>query len=144
MEIETKLVDFDRIYNMIDSLSNIEKDKAIQQGLKDAANIFIQAGKSNLKERMKSKKGDSGNLLKAFKSKLKRSNLGALAGFNELGHHGHLIDSGTEERYTKEGYYRGKVTGNNFWHDAVDSNQNEAMDKLYDGIEKAITKLMNK
>ena len=114
MDVQTTLIDFEKVYRLIDGLSNIDKDKSIKEGLRAATNVFINAGRTNLRSRMKSKKGDSGNLLKSFKNKLKRKSLGALAGFNQLGMHSHLIDMGTEERTTSKGYNRGKVTANNF------------------------------
>ena len=114
MDVQTTLIDLDRVYKLIDGLSDIDKDKTIQAGLRAATNVFINAGKTNLKARMKSKTGNSGNLLKSFKNKLKSNSLGALAGFNQFGMHSHLLDLGTEERTTKSGANRGKVTANNF------------------------------
>jgi len=142
MEVQTTLLDFDRVYKLIDGLSDIDKDKSIQAGLRAATNVFINAGRTNLKVRMKDKKGDSGNLLKSFKSKLKSNSLGALAGFNQLGMHAHLLDLGTQERTTSKGYNRGKVTGNSFWTDAINSNENTALNKVYEGIENGINKIL--
>jgi len=144
MEVQTTLIDLDRVYKAIENLNDFQKDKAVQQGLKDATGLFINAGRQNLRDRMKSKKGDSGDLLKSFRSKLKRSSLGAIAGFNQLGMHAHLIDLGTQERTTKSGANRGKVEGNSFWKDAIESNETAAIDKVYSGIERAITNLINK
>ena len=87
MEVQTTLIDLDKVYKLIDGLSTIDKDKTIKAGLRAATNVFINAGRANLKARMKSKKGDSGNLLKSFITKLKNKKLGALAGFNGNGNH---------------------------------------------------------
>jgi hypothetical protein len=91
---------------------------------------------------MKDKKGETGNLLKSFRNKLKSNKLGAIAGFNELGHHAHLVDRGTQERHTSKGYNRGKIEGNEFWDDAINNNESAAMDKLFNGISNGITKLI--
>jgi len=144
MEIQTTLIDYDRVYKAIDNLKDFQKDKVVGQGLKDATGLFINAGKQNLRDRMKSKKGDSGNLLKSFKNKLKRSSLGAIAGFNQLGMHAHLLDMGTQVRTTKSGANRGKVEGNSFWKDAIELNETAAIEKVYSGIERAITNIINK
>jgi len=142
MELEVNLIDFDKIYKAIENLNGVQSDKVIQQGLKDAAKLFINAGKDNLKNRLI----DTGRneLLTSFRTKLKRAKLGALAGFNTGGSAAHLVDSGTEERYNKKGQYRGKVIGNHFWVDAILQNQNEAIDKIYSGIERGIMNLMTK
>ena len=144
MEVQTTLIDFDKVYSLINGLKDIDKDKAIKEGLRAATNIFINAGRTNLRARMKSKKGDSGNLLKSFKNKLKRNSLGAIAGFNQLGMHAHLLDLGTEERTTKSGANRGKVTANNFWSDAIRSNESAAISKVYEGIERGVTRILNR
>jgi len=144
MEVQTTLIDLDKVYKLIDGLSTIDKDKTIKAGLRAATNVFINAGRANLKARMKSKEGDSGNLLKSFKNKLKLSSLGALAGFNQFGMHSHLLDMGTEERTTSKGYNRGKVTANNFWTDAIHSNESTAIDKVYEGIERGVTRILNR
>jgi len=144
MEVQTTLIDLDKVYKLIDGLSAIDKDKTIKAGLRSATNVFINAGKTNLKARMKSKKGDSGNLIKSFKNKLKRKSLGALAGFSSLGMHSHLLDMGTEERTTKSGANRGKMTANHFWTDAIKSNETTAIDKVYEGIERGVTRILNR
>jgi len=144
MELEGRLIDFDRVYQAIENLNNFEKDKAVQAGLKSATALFIQAGKANLKARMKNKKGDSGTMLKSFKNKVKRAKLGALAGFSAGGAQAHLLDRGTDYRFTKKGKYRGKIIANNFWTDAIKQNEDAAIDKVYSGIERAIQNLINK
>jgi len=142
MNLETSLIDFDRVYKAIENLSNIQSDKVIQQGLKDASNIFINAGKSNLRDRLKGT--GKGNLLKAFRTKLKRTKLGALSGFEKNGSHAHLIDMGTEERFNKKGQYRGKVIGNHFWTDAISQKQTQAIERIYSGIERGIINILSK
>jgi hypothetical protein len=144
MDIQATLIDFDKVYRLIDGLSDIDKDKSIKSGLRAASNVFINAGRANLKARMKDKKGVSGNLGKSFVSKLKRSSLGALAGFNGNGNHSYLIDMGTENRTTKSGANRGKVTANNFWTDAIRSNETNAIAKVYEGIERGVTRILNR
>lgn len=37
--------------------------------------------------------------------------------------HAHLIERGTAERYTKKGYYRGRVLPNPFFSDAINNNR---------------------
>lgn len=141
MEIQTTLIDYNRIYKAIDGLSDVHKDKVIKQGLKAATGIFVRAGRTNLRSRLIGKRG-TGNLAKSFKNKIKRRKLGSVAGFSFLGSHAHLLDRGTNNRYTKKGFYRGKMKGNSFWTDAIESNESAAISKVYEGIERGINKII--
>jgi len=82
--------------------------------------------------------------LKSFKNKVKRTKLGALAGFGDGGGAAHLIDRGTVNRMTKDGKNRGAITENHFWTDAIEQNQTAAINEVYNGIEKAVINLINK
>ena len=113
MQIQATLIDYNRVYSAISGLSDIEKDKVIKAGLRAATTIFIRAGKSNLMARLKGDK-TTGNLKKSFRTKVKRTKLGALAGFSQLGMHAHLLDSGTVNRTTKSGRNRGVMPANHF------------------------------
>lgn len=141
MEIQATLIDYQKVYKSIEGLSDFEKDKVIKDGLRSATAIFIKAGRSNLRSRLKGSKGTN-NLMNSFRNKLKRNKLGALAGFNGFGAHAHLVDLGTVDRYTKSGAYRGKNTGNKFWTDAIEQNQTKAIDAVYSGIERSINKII--
>ena len=141
MQIKATLIDYDRVYAAISELSNIEKDKVIKAGLRAATTIFIRAGKSNLMARLKGDK-TTGNLKKSFRTKVKRTKLGALAGFSQLGMHAHLLNSGTVNRTTKSGRNRGVMPANHFWTDAITNNEGAAISKVYDGIERAVTKIL--
>ena len=144
MEVEARLIDFEKVERAIANLNDIDKNKVVREGLKQATDLFIKAGKQNLQSRMKNKKGDTGNLLKSFRNKVKRNKLGAIAGFNQLGNHSWLIDRGTIERTNSKGQNRGKIIGNKFWDDAIEQNQSTAIERVYSGIERAIINIMNK
>ena len=141
MEIQATLIDYDRVYKAIDGLTGIEKHQVIKGGLRSALNVFLSAGRSNLKARLKGNR-KTGNLNKAFKTKVKRNTLGALSGFGALGMHSHLVDRGTGNRTTKNGANRGKMPANHFWTDAINTNQNAAISKVYEGIERGVTRIL--
>lgn len=141
MDIEVKLIDYEKIYSMINDLNDIEKNKTIKYGLRRASNIFVQAGKVSI---ISNQNVDSGKMLSSLITKVKKEKLGALAGFTVSGNQSHLIDKGTVERVTKSGKKTGKITGNNFWQDAVNANENTAIDTIYTSIQKAIENLMKK
>lgn len=141
MELQATLIDYNKVFKALAGLSDIEKDKVIKAGLRTATNVFLRAGRSNLRARLKNKKG-TGNLNKSFRSKLKRNSLGALGGFNQLGMHSHLLDRGTANRTTRSGANRGRMTANNFWTDAINNNQSTAVSKVYEGIERGINRII--
>ena len=144
MEITVKVSDINRILKVVENLNDIDKDNVIKSGLRTATNMFLSAGRRNLRARMKNSKGVTGNLLKSFKNKVKRRQLGALGGFGQLGNHAHLVDAGTQGRYTKSGKYAGKMPANHFWNAAISSTQNQAMNKVYEGIDRGITRIINR
>ena len=141
MQIQATLIDYDRVYAAISGLSNIEKDKVIKAGLRAATTIFIRSGRSNLTARLRGNK-TTGNLKKSFRTKVKRTKLGALAGFNSLGMHAHLLDNGTVRRTTRSGRNRGVMPANHFWSDAITNNENAAISKVYDGIDRAVNRIL--
>jgi hypothetical protein len=141
MEIQSTLIDYDKVFRAIEGLTDIEKDQAIKAGLRAATNVFLRAGRSNLRARLKGNK-NTGNLNKSFRSKLKRNKLGAIGGFNQLGMHAHLLDMGTVNRTTRNGANRGRMIANNFWTDAINTNQNTAISKVYEGIERGIQRII--
>ena len=158
-KIGAQIIDLNRVFATIDELSNIDKDKAVKAGLRAGAMVFLAGGRRRLKSRMKNPKGVTGNLLGSFKCRVKRYKLGALAGFNmskEItsirgftdnggkGYHAHLVDNGTVVRINKKGANRGAGTANRFWSDTVAQDDKKALDKVYQGIEKAVIRIKNK
>lgn len=144
MQFKATLIDLERINQTIYGLRDIEKDRVIREGLRRGTRIFINAGKSNLRSRLKRKKKGTGNLLKSFRNKVKRNKLGALAGYNRLGMHSHLVDKGTKDRATRRGYKRGRMPANHFWTDAINSNSTTVVNGVYEGINRGITRILNR
>lgn len=140
MQIQATLINFEKIMKSINGLSDIDKNKVIKQGLRKAGNVFIRIGKNELKSKLKGT--GKGNLLKSFRNKVKKNKLGVITGFSNTGHHAHLIDRGTTERYTKSGYYKGRVRGNLFWSNAINTGKSEAINNVLNGIEEGIQKIM--
>lgn len=151
-----EIIDLDRVYYTIDGLSNMDKDKAVKQGLRAASYVFLAGGRQRLRQRMRNKAGVTGNLLRSFKVRVKRTKLGALAGFGKTndvrkvgfgsdggnGYHAHLVDRGTTLRRTKKSNAeRGVMPANYFWSDTINQDSNKALDKLYQGIERAVSKI---
>lgn len=136
--LTVQVIDINRIYLAISELSDVDQNKIIKRGLRKGSKYLVDRGKANIKNRR------TGNLYNSLVNKVKKRKLGALAGFSVLGKHAHLIDSGTSDRYTSSGFYRGKITGNYFWTESVSSSNNEALEMLYNSIEDAVNKIIER
>ena len=151
-----EIIDIDRIYYLIDGLSNLEKDKAVKEGLRAGAYVFLAGGKRRLRQRMRNKEGVTGNLLRSFKVRVKRTKLGALAGFGKTtdvrkvgfgsddgkGYHAHLVDKGTVLRRTKKSNAeRGVMPANYFWTDTINQDSAKALDEVYKRTSIAVQRI---
>lgn len=137
-------------------LSDIDKDKAVRGGLLKGGQILRRGGMRRLKVRMKAgSKGKTGNLLKSFIVRVKRSKPGVLAGFKQGkdgGNHAHLVDLGTIGRMQKsknrkkryKGGSSGAATANYFWTETRDSDYNAALNEVRTGIENFVEKVKTK
>lgn len=146
---EIRQIDRDAVNYLIRNLEGFEKDKAVKSGLGAAGNVFKVGGTSRLRQRMKTKQGITGNLLRSFYVRVKKSKPGVLVGFKqgkEGGSHAHLIDRGTKERFwkTKKRKSTGRVKATYFWSDTEAQDYPKALDKLYAGIEKAVNRINNR
>lgn len=144
--------EYQAVIRKLGELSEAEKKPVIRQALSQSGKILIQAGKSSFLARNKKK---TGNLYKSFTSKYKRKNTGILVGFRRgkgLGNHSHLIDRGTVDRYTKKGYFRGRIEGTEhgktgktyFWTDVVQLKGDEAMQNIMDAVYDAVDEIKNR
>lgn len=146
--------DYIRLQRAFEEMSEIEKSAAVKMGLKQGSQMLLVAGKASFLAHNKKYKG---NLYRAFTDKLKRkkkNTTGVLVGFKRgkgKGNHSHLIDRGTTHRFTKKGYYRGKIddtgigskgkpkTGKTFfWTKVAETKGPEAMKKITDAVFRAI------
>ena len=112
--------------------------------LKKGAQYLMNKGRLKLRQRMKSRKGVSGNLLRSFSYRIKKRKFGALIGFKEKGRHAHLVSQGTRKRYTRKGQYRGFVTGNHFWEDTRQKETPKAMVLILNQIKASINNIKNR
>ena len=146
--------DYAKINAALSQFSQIERDAIVQRGLQEGVKLFIKQGKiplrSSLSHEPQNVKMRKGNLEKSFTTKTKKKVGKAYAGFNKNGHHAHLVDSGTEKRWTKKGAYRGSVsksapkTGSRFWHNAFEQQKNAAVQELMDSIKLSINKIISR
>lgn len=160
------------IERRVAELSDLESSKAVRAGLRSGGRLLARRGKERLSERVKYVESNyrakgreesrwrqsirrrelsnhrrlavaAGNLYNSFLVRVKRRSLGALVGFTKKGHHAHLVDLGTTERYTKSGRkLRGVMPANRFWSDTAEQDWRDAMNKVMEGIDRAIYRIM--
>ena len=140
--------DIDRLDRILYGLTELEKSAVIDKGLKDATAVLLNEGRRNLKQSLSKKPVNvakrTGGLERSFTNNIKRKKLAGYAGFKRPeGAPAHLVDSGTADRWTKSGAYRGRVTGTKFWRRAIDAKAVEALDILFESVERSINKIVN-
>ena len=145
MDILTvRQIDISKVNEFVCDLENFEKDKAVRAGLYAGGSILKRGGVMRLKSRMKSPYGHKGNLIKAFRVRVKRSKLGVLSGFGQPeGRHSWLIDQGTGIRRTKNYASRGYGPALRYWEDTRAEDGSKAMNAVMDGIERAVKRMKN-
>lgn len=143
--------EYQAVMRKLGQLSNVEQKGVIRSALKESGNILINAGKASYLAKNKKK---TGNLFRSFTSQYKKKNTGILIGFKRgpgMGNHAHLINYPTQERYTKRGYYRGKIAGTErgktgatyFWSDVVQVKGGQAMEHLMQAVFDAVNQIKN-
>lgn len=143
--MKIQIIERESILYLVDRLENFEKDKAIRAGLRAATSVFLSGGRRRLNQRIK--KGAQGHLRGSFATLVKRNRPGALAGFRRGfrdGNHAHLVDRGTRVRYNRNGAHRGVMPANSFWEDTRNMDQHQAMERLYEGVQKAVERINNR
>lgn len=155
--------DYQALQRKFTQAAKIDKSHTIKSALDEGISYIKNAGASNLASR---NKVVSGNLKRSISKRVKKT--AAYAGFKRAtagkkggGNHAHLIDRGTDKRYTKKPYtdrlgrsypagmYRGSVSrgnpnvGTSFWTDAVETEGPRAERTLMDGVYETISKIMN-
>ena len=129
------------VLSQLDSLSKTERNRALKSGLTKGGRLLLNKEKANLRKAMNSPGGVTGNLLSSIMIKVKRNNVGVLVGFDNKGHHAHLVDRGHFMVVGKKRIQTGKRTrALEFREKAIEESGAAAQGKLVDGIEQMIKK----
>lgn len=147
LSITMDKADYKILAAKLEQLERIERNAAVGKGLRKGEQVIINQGKQNLRAR---NKRVTGKLAGSFATQLRASKAYIAGGFKRpAGAVSHLVDRGTEERWTKSGAYRGSVSAGNpnngsmFWTDAVNEKGQEALEVLADEINKEIERIFN-
>lgn len=145
--------DYERVKSIMQGLTELQKSAVIQKGLQEGTRVLVVQGKQNLMTSLSKDpvnvKARKGNLERSFTTRTKKNRLSGYAGFKRPGGaSAHLVDKGTDNRWTKSGAYRGSVskkspyTGSRFWTRAVETQSQNALNTLVESIEKSIDKIV--
>ena len=146
--------DYKDVQEKLSELTELEKQAVIQKALQEGVKVIATEGKqtliatmSKLPDRVRSRQfmaaKRGGSLEKSIGTKVIKKKVKGYAGFGKYGRHAHLVDTGTVNRWTKTGAFRGKVKGSRFWRTAFETKKNEAMDELKNSIIKSIETITN-
>lgn len=150
---EIRIIGQQRINEMLKQLNDFDRNKSVKAGIRKGVNLLRRGGIRRLKERMKSPEGVTGNLLKAFRVKVKKNKLGGLAGFGMAvdtqggtirAMHAFIVDLGTGQRTRKKGGSTGKMPALHYWTDTRNEDMDSALNEVLKGTEEAILKIMSK
>ena len=149
-DIKVEIKNIERVYALVDELKGVDRNRAIRSGMIQGAKVFTRLGRKNLRARNDE---HTGNLLQSMRWKSARNSLAVYAGFERsykfealkgVGNHAHLVDRGTKDRYTKKGYYRGKMPASYFWTDTRNEGGGEAMRHIERGMRNMVDSLKSK
>lgn len=147
---------YQQVMAKLDCLTEVEKQAVITDALAEGAKLLSESGKQHLVATILHPEDSTGRLYKSMNVKVMKAkkNKGPVgySGFKRStkkdksggGNAAHLVDRGTVDRYTKKGYYRGKVKGSLFWTSTVQQEGDRALDKLMSAIDEALEILWNK
>lgn len=144
--------DLSKIYKALDRLDQIQRDAMVLKGFQEAARLVKRKGQAALRstmskepwnvemrQRMAAQRGGSlANSIgvKSFKKKGK-----VHIGFKKLGHHAHLVNFGTGERFKKSNkQYTGSVSknapnvGSMFWSNNLSRNEQAIKQKIINSV----------
>ena len=145
LDIEIELLNLETVKDAIQELGDsVTQHKVVDAALKKGSQYLMNKGRLKLRQRMKNRKGVTGNLLRSFSYRIKKRKFGAIVGFKEKGKHAHLVSQGTRKRFTRKGLYRGFVTGNHFWEDTRQKETPKAMVLILNQIKASIMNIKNR
>lgn len=145
LSITLDQTEYNALMRKLDQLDTVQKATAVQKGLQAGASIIRKRGRASLRRVLSTKpsnvKQRTGNLLSSIATRTYKKKGKSHIGFGKKGHHAHLVDSGTKERYTSTGARRGKMPGNRFWRKNFEANRNKARDEIFNGVDRYLRKI---
>lgn len=131
-----------RVMHQLSALEDVDKAKAIQVGLTKGVDYINRFVKRATKTQFKVRKG---NLSTSVMRKYIKKRVAAYGAFSRpKGAVAHLLNSGTKERYTRSGAYRGRIVPTYFKTNIVETKGNAAMRIAADAISNEIYRILSR
>lgn len=131
-----------RVMHQLSALEDVDKAKAIQAGLTKGVDYINRFVKRATKTQFKVRKG---NLSTSVMRKYVKKRVAAYGAFSRpKGAVAHLLNSGTKERYTRSGAYRGRIVPTYFKTNIVETKGNAAMRIAADAITSEIYRILSR
>lgn len=131
-----------RVMHQLSALEDVDKAKAIQVGLTKGVDYINRFVKRVTKTQFKVRKG---NLSTSVMRKYIKKRVAAYGAFSRpKGAVAHLLNSGTKERYTRSGAYRGRIVPTYFKTSIVETKGNAAMRIAADAISNEIYRILSR
>lgn len=140
-----------KVYGQLNQLSEIYRNAVVQKGLSEGAGVIRRETNKNMHRLVKKRKGNLyGSLSKKKVGSVNKGDVRYQIGFRRTaGAAAHLIDKGTNERWTKgkngkQKAYRGKVTPRYFHTMSVEKKGEEALNRVAESIKLSIDRIMSR
>lgn len=138
-----QLEGLDNLLEKVEALKDPKVAQSVRSAMRQGGELLKARGLARLSM---SNGVKTGALRSSIKIEIKRIRGGGMklkVGFNKDGHHAHLVDRGTKDRYTKKGAYRGRATGSYFWTNTRNANQPEVAEKILNEYKNEIVKVLS-
>ena len=151
---QLRIIGFESVDAYLRDLNTVEQAKAVRKGLRAGGSYLRKGGRKRLRSAMKSPKGVTGNMLKAFAVKVKKGNRGVVAGFvpfkgvkdkKREAIKIYSADGGTQPRRWRNGKSTGVMPSlRHYWTRTKEEDSGDAFVKIEEGIKKAAMDIYNK
>lgn len=141
MPLEIELKTRQTVEYLVRELSQFDRNDALKQGFREAAAIYVREARQNMLTSVGYKTDNLWGSL-TYRLRNMKSGIPAVVGFRRSdGPHAHLLDLGTDERYTKSGARRGRVKPTYFFTRAREEGEQDAKEALIKGVQRAIERI---
>lgn len=142
MSIEFDQVTLAKVMKQLQALEDVDQSKAVQAGLTKGVDYINKYVRRATKTEFKVRKG---NLSSSVMRKYVKKRAAAYGAFSRpKGAAAHLLEYGTKERYTRKGYYRGRIVPTYFKTIIVDTKKDTAMRIAADAISSEIYRILSR
>lgn len=128
----------EELIQVFEDLSRENQNTILTKSFRKAAKVIIDEASNNLRGTYKHVQI---SLTSVMKRDIQTMDVGAS---KKGGNLAHIANEGTKDRYTRKGYYRGKITGNSFWNNAVSSTEPQVEEIIYNDIKANFDKVVAK